>query len=53
MEQVFEEIQGVKVIMEDIILSGSLQEEYDTCFFLFDSFRIIYFFISIFVIDIA
>ena len=43
MEQVFEEIQGVKVIMEDIILSGSLQEEYDTCFFLFDSFRIIYF----------
>ena len=33
MEQVFEEIQGVKVIMEDIILSGSLQEEYDTCFF--------------------
>lgn len=30
MEQVFEGIQGVKVIMDDIITYGSNQEEQDT-----------------------
>ena len=30
MEQVFEGIQGVKVIMDDIITYGSNQEEHDT-----------------------
>ena len=30
MEQVFEGIQGIKVIMDDIITYGSNQEEHDT-----------------------
>lgn len=52
MEQVFEEIQGVKVIMEDIILSGFNQEEYDTCFFFLIASKL-FIFLLLFFFDIA